>query len=181
MSQLQNQPTLTTTEQSQQAFQQLKETVSQKDHEFRMRQLNVEEEKLKVEEGKLKVEEGKLDLRRSELIMQSRQLGQKLMMDAEEVDGVLLKQTLRDAGLSLMSPSSQSETGEIYYDVPRILSEMGISMQNSSKMGRLIAGRYRVEFKEEPKKQEKVVSGSMRVLNVYPKSKIAIIKSWLNE
>jgi hypothetical protein len=79
-----------------------------------------------------------------------------------------------------MSPSSQSPTGEIYYDVPRILSEMGISMQNSSKMGRLIAGRYRIQFNEEPKKEEKVIAGSMRACNVYPKARVAIIKSWIN-
>lgn len=60
-------------------------------------------------------------------------------------------------------------------------NNLHVSLQNSGKMGRLIAGRYRTEFKKEPEKQEKVVAGSMRVCNVYPKSEVAMIKSWLSE
>ena len=84
--------------------------------------------------------------------MQKKQLGQKLLLDSQEVQGFLTKQILHDAALSLINPNnSKTAQSEIYYDMPRILTEMGISLQNSARMGRMVAKMYRQHFKEEPK------------------------------
>lgn len=160
-----------TTEQSQNAFKTLQESVSPTDHEFRMRELELKEREYNVKDKEL-------DIRKGELEIQSKQLGERLLITAEEnMSGALTKQVLRDAAINLMNNGSQSR-GEVHYDMPRILTEMGISLTQSSKLGRMVARMYRTEF-EEPKKEEKLINGSMRAANVYPKSRIPTIKAWL--
>jgi hypothetical protein len=146
-----------TTEQSQAAAQQMQQvvqTVSPEDHEYRMLKMKTEHEE------------------------NSKRFAERMLERSEEFEDVLVKQSLRDYATNYFSQNGQSSTSANYVDVPEILKKMGIPQKESGKHGRMIAKKFREEFGREPKKALKVVNGSQRECKVYSVQEVETIKTW---
>jgi hypothetical protein len=144
-----------------------------KDGEAKLEKLEAET-KLYVKDGEAKLEQRKIEMNKSSVTFY-RDLVQEMFSEDTH-----MKAAFKDyAMVTLGQGSVEGSLAQFAPDISTIITNMGFRGQCNStlcRIGKSVAKSYREMYGSAPKKTEKYVNGSVRYVNAYMQSDVAMIQ-----